>query len=216
MPLKTFLNLEPEKQKDIINICIKEFALNDYESASFSRITRKVGITKAGFYRYFESKQSLYNHLLKLVGNLIGDLMKKYFFDSKLPVFDVFKEYFLELIDMERTYPHFLLFLIKASGDKMNTSRAPKWRLGKMEFLQSIMESQQFQGFIRKDIDSLTLAFFFQQTVQALMGVCRLKYAIDYHSHSSKSKKLSDIPTETMVAEINGLMKLFKEGLEKK
>jgi AcrR family transcriptional regulator len=64
MPKQTFLNLPEAKRKRLVSIAIEEFAGNDYESASVSRIVARVGIAKGSIYQYFEDKRDLYLHLV--------------------------------------------------------------------------------------------------------------------------------------------------------
>ena len=64
MPKQTFLNLPEEKRKTFIEIALDEFANNDYNTASVSKIVEKVGIAKGSLYQYFEDKQDLFMYLL--------------------------------------------------------------------------------------------------------------------------------------------------------
>ena len=64
MPKPTFLNLPEEKRRVFIKIALDEFANNDYNSASVSKIVEKAGIAKGSVYQYFEDKQDLFMHLL--------------------------------------------------------------------------------------------------------------------------------------------------------
>lgn len=64
MPKQTFLNLSEEKRSAFINIAIKEFADNDYNTASISKIVETVGIAKGSVYQYFENKQDLFIYLI--------------------------------------------------------------------------------------------------------------------------------------------------------
>ena len=66
MPKQTFLNLPAEKRERFIEIAIEEFAENDFQTASISRIVAEAGIAKGSFYQYFENKEDLYIHLLDL------------------------------------------------------------------------------------------------------------------------------------------------------
>ena len=67
MPKQTFFNLPPAKREAILNIAIREFAENDYRSASISRMVAEAGIAKGSFYQYFDDKQDLYRYLLELM-----------------------------------------------------------------------------------------------------------------------------------------------------
>lgn len=64
MPKQTFFNLPDEKREQIIQIAIDEFAENDYDNVSISRIVARAGIAKGSFYQYFEDKEDLYVYLL--------------------------------------------------------------------------------------------------------------------------------------------------------
>ncbi|RPJ20215.1 MAG: TetR/AcrR family transcriptional regulator [Chloroflexi bacterium] len=64
MPKQTFLNLSEEKRRVFVEIALDEFANNDYNSASVSKIVEKAGIAKGSLYQYFEDKQDLFLYLL--------------------------------------------------------------------------------------------------------------------------------------------------------
>lgn len=80
MPKQTFFNLPDDKRENLINIAITEFAENDYQSASISRIVAEAGIAKGSFYQYFENKEDLYSYLLDL-----GAQQKAKFLSSEPP-----------------------------------------------------------------------------------------------------------------------------------
>jgi AcrR family transcriptional regulator len=64
MPKQTFLNLPKEKQNAFIEIALPEFANNDYNTASISKIVEKAGIAKGSVYQYFQDKQDLFMYLV--------------------------------------------------------------------------------------------------------------------------------------------------------
>jgi TetR/AcrR family transcriptional regulator len=202
-----------EKQERIISLCIEEFALNDYKSASFTKIARKLGITKGGFYRYFESKKTLYNYLLKLSGKLIGSVMEKHFMKAEGTIFETFVDYFLELISLEHTYLFLLPFMTKASEDKINAATVPFWRVRKLDYLKKIIKNQQAKGCVRSDIDESTLAFFLQQISKGIMDSCKLKYNLNYDADARKCKKLSDLKEEVLIKELKAFLTLLKDGM---
>lgn len=77
MPKKTFQNLPPKKRKHIEAVAIEEFAEKAFTSASISAIVARAGIAKGSFYQYFEGKEDLYLHLLKLANQQKGLLVKE-------------------------------------------------------------------------------------------------------------------------------------------
>lgn len=66
MPKQTFLNLPEDKRNTFIEIALDEFARNDYNSASVSKIVEKAGIAKGSLYQYFQDKQDLFLYLLDI------------------------------------------------------------------------------------------------------------------------------------------------------
>jgi AcrR family transcriptional regulator len=66
MPTQTFWNLPIEKRQALIEIAVEEFANNDYDNASISRIVTRLGIAKGSIYQYFADKQDLFLYLLEL------------------------------------------------------------------------------------------------------------------------------------------------------
>lgn len=66
MPTQTFWNLPAEKRQALIDIAVEEFANNDYDTASISRIVARAGIAKGSVYQYFADKKELFLFLLEL------------------------------------------------------------------------------------------------------------------------------------------------------
>lgn len=64
MPKATYFNLPEDKRELLFSLAADEFAENDYENASISRIVAKAGIAKGSFYQYFADKLDLYQFLL--------------------------------------------------------------------------------------------------------------------------------------------------------
>lgn len=66
MPSQTFFNLPEDKRATITKIAIAEFASNDYDSASITKVVKQAKIAKGSFYQYFKDKKELYLYLVDL------------------------------------------------------------------------------------------------------------------------------------------------------
>ena len=66
MPNQTFFNLPDKKRQTITDLAIAEFANNDYQNASITKIVKQAKIAKGSFYQYFEDKKELYLYLVDL------------------------------------------------------------------------------------------------------------------------------------------------------
>ena len=92
MPSDTFLRLNDEKKKKLIDASFKEFSLYNYNDVSINRIIKEAGISRGSFYMYFEDKKDLYFYLLEqhleiLINNMKNDLIK-----NKGDLFKMFEE----------------------------------------------------------------------------------------------------------------------------
>ena len=75
MPHQTFFNLPEDKRQQILQVAIDEFAENDYDNVSISRIVTRTGIAKGSFYQYFADKEDLYAYLLGMLAEAKREFM---------------------------------------------------------------------------------------------------------------------------------------------
>ena len=81
MPSDTFLRLNDEKKKKLIDASFKEFSLYNFNDVSINRIIKEASISRGSFYMYFVDKKDLYFYLLEqhleiLINNMKNDLIK--------------------------------------------------------------------------------------------------------------------------------------------
>ena len=67
MPKQTFLSLEPEKQKRVMDAALAEFSENAFAKVTIDNIVGRAGIPKGSFYQYFTNKEDLYRHLFRII-----------------------------------------------------------------------------------------------------------------------------------------------------
>jgi len=60
MPTKRFDNVEPEKQKRILDAACREFVAHGFENALLNVIVKEADISKGSLYYYFEDKLDLF------------------------------------------------------------------------------------------------------------------------------------------------------------
>lgn len=60
---KTFENLPEEKRRRVLDEATDEFAEHGYHQASVNRIVDRLGIAKGSLFKYFGSKQGLFEHI---------------------------------------------------------------------------------------------------------------------------------------------------------
>lgn len=205
MPQKTFLNLPEKRRKEILNVSFEEFALNDYESASLSRIISKLGLAKGSFYRYFENKLDLYTYLCQYVSGLVTASFVQHLDGTGKDFFQDWVSFFLSLSEIEREYPMAIRFRFKAAFEQSSEVSQPRnveSPQNRTEFMSSILRKYQENGLIRKDLDldffSLLMTFF-NFALSEYIGI-KYKipqtsplYAIDYEILKRDAENLLDI-----------------------
>ena len=92
MPSDTFLRLNDEKKKKLIDASFKEFSLNNFNDASINRIIKDAGISRGSFYMYFVDKKDLYFYLLEQYLEVLIKNMKKELINNKGDLFKMFQE----------------------------------------------------------------------------------------------------------------------------
>ncbi len=211
MPLKTFLNLSEERQKEVLNACFEEFAWNDYESASLSRIIAKLGLAKGSFYRYFESKKDLYFYLVDCADSLISSSFASHMNVTGKDFFTNWTDFFLSLAMIEKDYPMIIRFRFKTTSEKSSevsqNSRA-EIRRDRALIIAEALKLYQNKGEIRKDIDTGFVSLFMMYFNFALSDFIMQKYNIN------KGDPVFSIPEEILRRDVDNLIKVLKEGLQ--
>ena len=101
MPSDTFLRLNDEKKKKLIDASFKEFSLYNFNDDSINRIIKEAGISRGSFYMYFEDKKDLYFYLLEQYSEILIDNMKEDLINNKGDLFNMFQD------NIKRTYNSF-------------------------------------------------------------------------------------------------------------
>jgi TetR/AcrR family transcriptional regulator len=216
--LQTFQNLNTERQLEIIHVCLEEFALRDYESASLSDIIKKLTLAKGSFYRYFESKQSLYLFLLNhcLETRLKHDNVIVH--DVHYDFFELYTKHFEARLQFEKKFPLHSAFLhnllrqkrCKELEDIQLIAKKKIVELLKPKILEDIKNSK-----IRKDIDPELLAFVMAQTQFLIIDYISYKHKTDYCDNLI-AKKTKSIPEKEIIATGKNIIDIMQKGFKSK
>lgn len=216
MPLKTFYNLPIERQEEITNICLTEFAINDYESTSLSDIIRKLGVAKGSFYRYFESKQDLYTYLFKFAKEKFQDQNMEVLKDPSRDFFDAWLEFCMKAISIEKRHPLCLRFLSRISSERrpelFGEQPATKQEF-KIAFFKDIIEFHQEAGNIRQDLDSELLASFLITVRDSMRNYFTFKYKMDFNPESKSEGPIFNISDELLREELIRFNTLLRDAM---
>lgn len=215
MSLQTFKNLPIERQKEIIEFSLKEFAYKEYESASLSAIIKSLNLAKGSFYRYFENKKSLYLYLLNYVIEFRLQNEKNILNGSIADFFDMMVENFAAKIRFDVEYPLYGAFLHNVMQEKNSKELGDiqadiKNKILKMTL--SVMEQPAYNNVFRKDIPKDIMVY---SIVQMQLGVYEFigwKYGINYKENLKKGQKISN---DEILKIAKSFIEVLKKGLEK-
>ena len=101
MPSDTFLRLNDDKKRKLLEASFKEFSLNNFNDVSINRIIKEAGISRGSFYMYFVDKKDLYFYLLEQYSEILIDNMKEDLVNNKGDLFLMFQD------NIKRTYNSF-------------------------------------------------------------------------------------------------------------
>lgn len=219
MPQKTFLNLSKERQKEIIDSCLKEFALRDYNEVSLSKIIEKLGLAKGSFYRYFDSKKDLYSYLIEYAKELNVGLFEKTLQDPGDDILDAWIRFYSEAAKLDNEYPVFGGFGYKVSLERDNVvlgNVALKSKIKGIEVFREIFTEQQKRGNIRKDLDVDQMIYVLLQIQEGVMDYLAIKYKVDFKKNVEKGNPLFTIPEGALKKELAGFARILREGIGNK
>jgi AcrR family transcriptional regulator len=201
--LKTFQNLTPDKQEDVVRESLREFALRGYEIASLSNVIARLGLAKGSFYRYFESKKALYLFLLERctalrlqfdndhVGSSLGDLPA------------LLMEHLAAKIKFDEEFPLHSAFLYTVLLEKNNDELKDIHLENKEKILGvtlQVITGLAGKNAIRGSIDVNVLSFIIAEMQVMILNYVQMKYHIDFRENIRAGKPLYSLPEEEMLS----------------
>jgi AcrR family transcriptional regulator len=182
MPLSTFFNLPDEKRQKIIDCAIDEFAQNDYDTASISKIVVTAGIAKGSLYQYFTDKSDLHHYLIELASQKKAEMLAATRSnDTSLPLFENLRWLFREMAKFEILYPRLAKIGYRAIYGKspLPEDVLHKARQSTNQYFLELIEQGKQRGEIRSEIDSDAAAFIFSATLSQLGSYLTTRAGID-------------------------------------
>ena len=185
----TFDKLNADKQAQIRETAMREFATHSYEEASINRIVQRLGIAKGSIYQYFGDKKSLYLFLVDYAArqkkNFVGEVRNQAVDDFWAWLQDCY----LQGLRFDMHYPHFTGLLHRFSEEKA----VPESRMlverheeAAFEFFHEKLKETYVDN---KPAPRLELtAFMIVQSGRSLLKYVARHYHIDFEENVRKGK----------------------------
>ncbi len=217
MALKTFQNLKPTRQEEILQASYEEFALKGYKSASLSEIIKKVGVAKGSFYRYFSSKKELYTYLIQDSSARRLSNLDKLIDKPGIDFFDLIRQNFLDKIDFDKANPLIGGFLYKIMHEKDNSEVAEIIQdiySTIIEQTKQIISLEKFKNQLSvTDPEMVAFQIFHMQLW--LYDYVAYKYKINYEQNIRKQKPIMNLADNELGMIIDKAVEMLKSGIQK-
>ena len=196
MPNQTFFNLPDEKREQILKIAIDEFANNDYDSASISRIVARAGIAKGSFYQYFAGKEDLYAYLLDLIAEKKTQFMSLDHPDPQhIGVFAYLRWLAQMGVAFELAYPELIQIGYRAvTAGPYPAAAYARARAAALAFYHRLVELGKQQGDIAADLDGDLAAFIFDAILTNLGSFILQRVGENHFAERRRDQALFELP----------------------
>lgn len=214
--LKTFQNLSAERQQEIIDVSLREFAIKSYEMASLSDIISALGLAKGSFYRYFDSKKSLYLFLLDHCAALRLEHDAKIVTDPSDDFFELMLQHFKGKIKFDRNHPLPSAFLHTVLDERNNDEIADLQFRGRakiMGVIKPVVLKQVKEKKLRKNLDTDTVTWIALQMNLSILDYLAHRHRIDFRKNIREGKPLYGVSEKEMIKTAKMFMEIFKNGV---
>ncbi|MBU1040472.1 MAG: TetR/AcrR family transcriptional regulator [Proteobacteria bacterium] len=165
----TFSNLDPQKQRRVLDESYREFAERGYNQASINRIVGRLDIAKGSLFQYFGSKEGLFKHLfrravdeIKTPLRAIRDADTAEAFPQRL------KRVFAASAAFAKAHPFLWGIyrrMLTQEDFPLRATLLSEVRAEALTFFRELIELGQQQGFVRAELDPATAAFIIEATL---------------------------------------------------
>jgi AcrR family transcriptional regulator len=217
MPKQTFFNLPDDKRNSIIDIAIEEFAANDYDNASISRIVAQAGIAKGSFYQYFDDKKDLLLYLLSLASQeKLAFLRGKQPPDPKMDLFDYLRWLFTVGTGFEFSRPRLSQVAYRAiyGSSSLRDETLQQIKAAGAHYYRQLIQMGIDQGDIDPQVNPDLAAFVLGTLLNEFGNHMMPRLGITAEQLADKGGKELDM--EAMQAIVAELLYVLQHGLGRK
>lgn len=222
MPKQTFINLSEEKQDKFIRAALEEFAFNNYQSASISKIVKKLGIAKGSVYQYFENKKELYFYLIELGSKKKMTYIQPILIDINLGLefWDKYEKMYAAGLRFNIENPLHSAFLYSVSQERYSEELGDllleQKKKGVTAFVQIFKQAiDKGQLELREDVSLFDLAYYFVQASAGIMDYLKIRYNIGIKTDIEARRIIWDLDEEVLQETARTMIKIIRSGIEK-
>ncbi|UJF15573.1 TetR family transcriptional regulator [Jeotgalibaca sp. MA1X17-3] len=173
MPKPTFYRLPEERQKEILQAAFEEFSTNPLQEASVGNITKKLSLSRASFYKYFNDLEEVYTYIYQRIAWDPHDLLLQSLEEAEGIFFEGMTRYAKKMANQffEPTYRAFYRnLLVKMDyhlfSQMEKDSNTPK--MDYKQFLQEVIEVIDWEEIAVEEHELLAFLDFIKEIFHEL------------------------------------------------
>lgn len=199
MPKPTFLNLPKPKRDKFLAVALEEFAVNDYDHASITRIVKLLEIAKGSVYQYFENKKDLYLYLLEQATKKRQEYVKPLLKNPPRDFYDLIAALFRETMKFDIENPLYSRLLVNANNERFSKDLGNamiEMRKKSMDFMRGMIERELLTGGVRFDLNIELASYLLSQMNTNILDYLVIQNRIEGDALMN-TKKLKKMIAET-------------------
>lgn len=211
----TFDKLKADKQAQIREYAMREFATHSYEEASINSIVQRLGIAKGSIYQYFGDKKSLYLFLVGYAARQKKELVGEVRNQEVDEFWTWLQDCYLQGLRFDMQYPHYSGLLHRFSEEKA----VPEALMMLEQHEQAAFDF--FHERLRHDYGNTVpaprlemIAFMIVQSGRSLLKYIARHYHIDYEQNIREGKTVLGVAPEKLEMLAKQLVHSLRYGIQ--
>lgn len=200
-----------------MTVCMKEFALNNYDNASISRIVETLGIAKGSVYQYFDDKFDLWMYLKEEAENTKASYVKELNRANYPDFWSYFRAQFRNGINFDLEHPVCSLFLYRMNTQENSATVKPyldSWKEKARVMFREWVKQEKKAGSFSKKTDTDLIVHFLITMSLSIADLLRNKYHIDFEANIRNGKPLFADNLKELMKGVDELIALMQKALQ--
>jgi len=165
-----------------MTVALEEFALNDYDHASITKIVKILEIAKGSVYQYFENKKDLYGYLLENANRTRLEYVKDLLRNPPNNFYELFVALFQKTMKFDIENPLYSRLLANAANEKFSEDLGNAMivqRKKSMDFMRGLLEREVLMGGIRHDLNIDLASYLLAQINSSILDFLVIQNKIE-------------------------------------
>ncbi|MEZ4897694.1 MAG: TetR/AcrR family transcriptional regulator [Saprospiraceae bacterium] len=217
MPKETFINLDPQKQARFLEVALAEFATNDFQAASITRIVRELGIAKGSVYQYFEDKLDLWLYLKNHCEQVKRAYIEAVHREAYADFWSYYQAVYANGVHFDLENPRCSQFLYRVGFKESSPQVQPylnSWKEQAQSIFVQWIEQEQVAGTFRRDLPASIIAHFMVTMSLSVASLMHENYGVDFERNLTEGKPLFGADAEALQHAVKNLVQLLRAALK--